>query len=429
MKLGVNLIVALIIFTTTSMFGIVSPSAAQPKQQKFTEWGWPLPYEKVSDASINWLKQKGWWPLKLGYQIDCLPFLAVRKGLLRARGIEAEAIPFLAGPPMLEAFVAGQVHTVNAGNFPTTTMIDKGFQMVGLAHSSVGGRHATLVPLGSPITKLTDLKAEKLGRPAIVGIPVGTSAEFYFRTSCKVQGIEVGKDVILKDMSGPDIMLLPKGVDAFAIWEPTVHYLTSSLKKTKIIDVDWPYMTYLGYLSIRRELLEVPDVVQALADAYCEANLLMRYDINGVTKLVKAEHVIQKIFPWETLIYLDSLYTYYKPTYLYIYPEFEAKALSGVAKFLSETGRTRTLVTSDRYKSYFRPDILGNTFKKLGWAIPSVPPWVPKTWKGEPDKPPYPPYYSWPLNAELGKPVDPQPFPERGDLVATWYFKGKLYKP
>lgn len=38
--------------------GIVAgPSSAQPK---FTDWGWPLPYEKVSDKSVHWLKSKGW---------------------------------------------------------------------------------------------------------------------------------------------------------------------------------------------------------------------------------------------------------------------------------------------------------------------------------------------------------------------------------
>jgi sulfonate transport system substrate-binding protein len=411
------------------MFGIVSPSAAQPRQQKFTEWGWPLPYEKISDASVKWLKEKGWWPLKVGYQIDSLTFLLAKKGLLQARGIECEATPFLNGPPMLEAFVAGRLQTFNAGNFPTTTMIDKGFPMVGIAHSSVNGRHATLVPVGSPITSAADLKLEKLGHMAIIGLPVGSSAEFYFRTMCKVQGIQIGKDVTIKDMSPPDIMLLPKGVDAFAIYEPTPYQLTTIQKRTKIIDVDWPYMMYLGYLSVQRDLLQVPDVMQAISDAYCEANLMMRQDIVGITKLIKAEHVIQKVFPWETLIYLNSLYTYYKPTFMYIYPEFDAKALSHVASFLSETGRTRTLVTADRYKSYFRSDFMANTFKKLGWAMPKVPVWIPKNWKGEPDRLPYPPYYSWPLKSEIGKPVTPQPFPEPGDLVAPWYFKGKLYNP
>jgi sulfonate transport system substrate-binding protein len=25
-------------------------------QQKFTDWGWPTPYEKVSDKSVKWLQ-------------------------------------------------------------------------------------------------------------------------------------------------------------------------------------------------------------------------------------------------------------------------------------------------------------------------------------------------------------------------------------
>jgi sulfonate transport system substrate-binding protein len=31
--------------------------------QSSTDWGWPQPYEKVSDKSVAWLKEKGWWPL------------------------------------------------------------------------------------------------------------------------------------------------------------------------------------------------------------------------------------------------------------------------------------------------------------------------------------------------------------------------------
>lgn len=406
-----------------------TPSFAQT-QQKFTEWGWPLPYEKVSQKSIDWLKEKGWWPLRLSYQIDALPFLAVEGGFLKARGLEAEAVPFLAGPPMLEALVARKVQSVNAGNFPTTTMIDKGFEVFVLCHYAFGWRHGTFVPMDSPFTKLTDLKLEKLGRPAIIGIPVGTSAEFYFRMSCKSQGIEVGKDVILKDMSGPDEMLMPKGVDAFACWEPWVYHPTAVLKKGRIIDIDWPYSIYAGYVSLPKELLSVPDVVQAIADAYVEANLKLRYDVTAATKLCKERHAIEKAYPWETLIHINSCLTYYKPTWLYIWPEFEASEMSGVAKFLYETGRTKTLVTPERYKSYLRPDFVANTFKKLGWTIPKVPPMIPKGWKGEPGNPPYPLYYHWPLEGtEVGKPVKLMPFPEAGDLVSPWYFSGKWYKP
>ena len=45
------------------LYGMVPASA-----QNFTQWGWPQPYEKVSDKSIAWLKEKGWWPLAVGWQ-------------------------------------------------------------------------------------------------------------------------------------------------------------------------------------------------------------------------------------------------------------------------------------------------------------------------------------------------------------------------
>ena len=41
-----------------------SPGAAQ----QMTEWGWPQPYEKVSDKSVAWLKEKGWWPMTVAFQ-------------------------------------------------------------------------------------------------------------------------------------------------------------------------------------------------------------------------------------------------------------------------------------------------------------------------------------------------------------------------
>ena len=39
-----------------------SGSAAPAVQsQKFTDWGWPLPYEQISPKSKQWLQSKGWW--------------------------------------------------------------------------------------------------------------------------------------------------------------------------------------------------------------------------------------------------------------------------------------------------------------------------------------------------------------------------------
>jgi len=38
-------------------------AGASARAEALTRWGWPLPYERVSDRSIDWLKKQRWWPL------------------------------------------------------------------------------------------------------------------------------------------------------------------------------------------------------------------------------------------------------------------------------------------------------------------------------------------------------------------------------
>src|SRR5262249_55126136 len=85
-----------------SVFAIV-PAAAQA----FTDWGWPQPYEKVSDQSIAWLKQKGWWPLGFGWQgpfsgQNTINVVMDKAELLQKRGIDAKFQVFAAGPDVNE---------------------------------------------------------------------------------------------------------------------------------------------------------------------------------------------------------------------------------------------------------------------------------------------------------------------------------------
>ncbi|MHB8495078.1 MAG: hypothetical protein ACYC9Z_14495 [Casimicrobiaceae bacterium] len=48
-----------------SLLLAATPAVAQ---QKFTDWGWPLPYEQVSAKSVEWLKAKGWGPVQVAFQ-------------------------------------------------------------------------------------------------------------------------------------------------------------------------------------------------------------------------------------------------------------------------------------------------------------------------------------------------------------------------
>src|SRR3954471_18161782 len=87
-----------------------SPGAAQ----QLTEWGWPQPYEKVSDKSVAWLKEKGWWPLGVGWQgpfsgQNTINVVMDKAGLLVKRGLEAKYQAFAAGPDVNEAVASARV--------------------------------------------------------------------------------------------------------------------------------------------------------------------------------------------------------------------------------------------------------------------------------------------------------------------------------
>jgi hypothetical protein len=66
---------------------------------------------------------------------------------------------------------------------------------------------------------------------------------------------------------------------------------------------------------------------------------------------------------------------------------------------------------------------MDKSFARLGWVVPSRPPFIPAGWSGDPGKIPYPRY----LSAENMK--APQAFPEKGDIVKPWSFDQKSFAP
>src|SRR5690348_5076992 len=94
--------------------GVLAPAESLFAQgRKFTDWGWPQPYDQVSAKSREWLNSKGWLPLSVGFFAD-LPgysgaYAIVRDlDLLGKRGLPAKFTSFLSGPPILEAFIGQQ---------------------------------------------------------------------------------------------------------------------------------------------------------------------------------------------------------------------------------------------------------------------------------------------------------------------------------
>lgn len=401
------------------------PALAQ--QGKFNDWGWPMPYEKVSAKSVQWLKDKGWWPVQVAYQPpwsgqSTVNMVMDAQDLLEARGVEAKFQGFPSGPAINETIVSARFQVGNGGNFPFTSLLDKNIPVRAIAINSPNLLHALVVPLDSPIKSIRDFKGSK--EPQTIGVVTGSSGEFYLQASMRANGIVAGKDVILKNMPPGEQMALPRGVAAVAAWDPAPAMMVEERKNGRIVDSIFPYNMFEGNFYVRAEIVEnAPDVAQAFSDAFAEATLWIRRYPEKAADIQAADPML-KNYSREILLQQVKAYNnLYKPTYIFPHKDFWGAANESIFDWLHAHKRiTRPLKAKD-FAAAVDDRFMRKTFEKLGWAVPKQPPFIPAGWTGDPAKAPYP-EYQHAMNMKA-----PQPFPEKGDLVKPWSFGGKSFAP
>ena len=394
---------------------------------KFNDYGWPEGAdEKVSAKSVAWLKDKGWWPLQIAFQPpwsgqNTINLVMDKKGLLAKRGIESKLQAFPSGPAINEVIISGRFQFGNGGNFPFTSLIDKNIPVKTIAVINTNLMHAVLVPLDSKIKSFKDFKGSN--PPATIGIVTGSSAEFYIQAAAKANGIEIGKDIILKNMPPGEQMAMPKGIDAVVPWDPTPTIMSKERKNARIISDSYPYNIYEGTFYVRQEVIDnAPDVVQAFTDAIAEATLWIRKNPDAAVDVMQEDPNL-KNYSKEILRQQISAYNLlYKPNYIYPIPVFWGRANEPIYTWLYENKRIQNKLTGIDFARAVDTRFMDKTFEKLGWATITRPPFLPATWSAPMDKTPYPTYMN-PLNT-----TKPQVFPEKGDLTRDWSYDGKLYK-
>ncbi len=396
-------------------------------QQKFTDWGWPLPYQRVSQKSVQWLKSKGWWPVEVAFQApwsgqNTVNIVMDREHLMQKRGVEAKWQAFPSGPAINETIVSGRFQVGNGGNFPFTSLLDKHIPVTAIAILSPNLLHALVVPVDSPLKSIKDLKGRST--PATIGLVTGSSAEFYFQEAMALNGIRPDKDVILKNTPPGDQLALPKGMDGVVAWDPTPTMMTDELKNGRIIDTIFPYNMYEGQFYVRSEIARhAPDVVQAFSDAYAEATLWIRRHPQKAAELTGQDPNLRHFSKAILLQQVEAYNNLYKPTYIYPQAAFWGAVNQTIFKWLYDQKRITRPLTAKDFEDAVDARYMTRTFAKLGWAVPKLPPFIPPGWKGDPATPPYPPY------VEAFDTKTPQPFPGPGDLVKPWSYGGKSYKP
>ncbi|MBU6493099.1 MAG: ABC transporter substrate-binding protein [Burkholderiales bacterium] len=412
-------IVATLLLVAAPSFGFA--------QQKFTDWGWPLPYQQISPQSVQWLKSQGWWPLKIAYQApwsgqNTINIVMDRMGLLKKRGVDAKFQAFASGPAINEVIVSGRFQAGSGGNFPFTSLIDKRIPVKAIAIESPNLLHALVVPNDSPLKSFKDLKGSN--PPAAIGLVTGSSAEFYVQMAAEVNGVKIGKDIILKNMSPGDQMAMPKGLAAVASWDPTPTMIVNERKTGRIIDSIYPYNMYEGQFYVREEVIQhAPDVAQALSDAFVEATLWTRLHPRQAAQLMSEDPQLRNYSKTLLLQQIEAYNNLYKPTYVYPNGAFWGAANETIFKWLYQNKRIEHPLTAKDFEAAVDPQFMDKTFEKLGWARPAQPPFIPAHWSGSPDKIPYPAYET-PQNLKQA-----QAFPQPGDLTKPWMFDGKQYAP
>jgi ABC-type nitrate/sulfonate/bicarbonate transport system substrate-binding protein len=396
-------------------------------QQAPTAWGWPQPYDKVSPQSIELLKTKGWWPLTIAWQPsfsgqNATVVAMIQNELLAKRGLEVKLEPKAAGGLVNKAVVEGSAQMGAGGNFPLTLLVDQAAPIRVVAITAPNLKHQVIVPNSSAIQKMADFKGA--ASPITIGIVLGSSAEFYFQASAAANGVKIGKDVVLKNMSLAEQTKMPAGVGAIVPWDPVSTLVTTELKTGRPIDVSYPYNVYQGSFFVRSELVtQAPDVVQAITEAIVEADLWIRLNPEPAAAAMAARPEMKDLPASLLLAQIKEYNLLYKPSYAYPLDRFWGGQNQDIAMWLHLQGKIKKPLQRDDYRVFFVTQPMDKVFAKLGWKVPIVPPYIPADWSLKPRSTKLPEYD---IVTNMKK---PQPWPERSDLTKQFRFADKVYSP
>ncbi len=131
---------------------------------------------------------------------------------------------FTSGPPMLEAMASGSVDVGGVGDAPPVFAAagGEGVEIVGARTVPGGDQDAVVVPKGSPITSIQQLKGKKIAYGS------GSSGNYDLLTVLTAAGLTT-KDVTMVNLQPANALaaFTSGSVDAWAIWPPYVQQVVA----------------------------------------------------------------------------------------------------------------------------------------------------------------------------------------------------------
>ncbi len=224
--------------------------------------------------------------------------------------LEVEYKDFLSGLPVNEALVSGTIQIGLLGSAPMVQLMSRGIPIHPIAEAESRLEFALVVPPDSPIQDLQDL----VDRKATIGTLIGSEIH---RFVLEMFQAEFGKTpdalgIRLVQMTQPDMLAMPKGVDAVTPASPSLYKMQNVTRNGKILVSSfgiagpahklgagkvmpgaktawaWPegYIGQRGFYVVRTELLkDHPDLVVAFVLAHQETAKALHKDYRKAWEL------------------------------------------------------------------------------------------------------------------------------------------------
>lgn len=145
-------------------------------------------------------------------------------GLLNSLPFHVNWSDFTSGPPMLEAMASGSVDVGGVGDAPPVFAAagGEGVVIVGARTVPTGDQDAVVVPKGSTITSIQQLKGKKIAYGS------GSSGNYNLLTVLTAAGLTT-KDVTMVNLQPADALaaFTSGSVDAWDIWPPYVQQVVA----------------------------------------------------------------------------------------------------------------------------------------------------------------------------------------------------------
>jgi sulfonate transport system substrate-binding protein len=181
-------------------------------------------------------------------------------GLLSTLPFHVNWSDFTSGPPMLEAMASGSVDVGGVGDAPPVFAAagGEGVVIVGARTVPSGDQDALVVPKGSPITSIQQLKGKKIAYGS------GSSGNYHLLTVLTAAGLTT-KDVTLVNLQPADALaaFTSGSVDAWDIWPPYVQQVVAQ-DGAKVIAQGSQYGSPYSYEVASKSAVANPEKAAAI---------------------------------------------------------------------------------------------------------------------------------------------------------------------